>query len=130
VYSFSRGSGQDTIIQQNQSAVIAQGDDVVAFGEDIDASQLWFERDADDLTVTIIGSSDTVRIDNWYVSEDNRVAQFQLENNDVLVNNQVELLVNAMAAFNPPSSGELQLSPELDEALAPTIAAVWQNTSA
>ena len=44
----------------------------------------------------------------------------------VVVAADVENLVNAMAAFSPPSTGETELAQDLQDNLHDTIAASWQ----
>jgi hypothetical protein len=43
----------------------------------------------------------------------------------LLLNTQVEVLVQAMAGFAPPAAGETMLPQNVQEALAPVIAANW-----
>ncbi|GHU17827.1 hypothetical protein FACS189475_02290 [Betaproteobacteria bacterium] len=44
----------------------------------------------------------------------------------VLLQTQVEVLVQAMAAFAPPAAGQTTLPQDVQDALAPVIAANWQ----
>jgi len=42
-----------------------------------------------------------------------------------LINNQLDLLVQAMASFGAPAAGETELSGQIKEELAPVIASSW-----
>ncbi|HVE52802.1 MAG TPA: calcium-binding protein, partial [Ramlibacter sp.] len=123
VYEFGRGDGTDTLIDTDPAAGV---EDVLRFGLDVDASQLWFRRSGADLDVSIIGTSDRVRIVSWYGGESFRVERFELAGGQHLLESEVHNLVQAMAAFAPPAAGQTQLPENYQQALMPTIAASWQ----
>ena len=127
-YRFYRGAQNDTIYQQDSIvAPIDTGNDTVRLGDDIDQNDLWFTQNQNDLMINIVGTSDTLVINNWYADESNRVAQFELANGYTLLDSQVELLVNAMVAFTPPTAGQLELTPEVQDELNPVLALAWQS---
>lgn len=123
VYLFGHGDGQDQI--NNNSATWQEDYDVLLFEKGVSADQLWFEKIGNNLKVSVIDSTDTVTINNWYLGDQYKLDSFELANGEALLANQVDNLVNAMAAFNPPSSGEGYLSDEYHEKLNPIIAANW-----
>ncbi|WP_210397906.1 calcium-binding protein [Motiliproteus sediminis] len=123
IYHFGRGAGQDRIYDNDWAA---GNSDQAVFGADISTEQLWFSREGNDLEVSVIGSGDSLRIQNWYSGSSYRVEQFETADGYTLVESQVENLVSAMAAFEPPVLGEMSLSQEQSEALTPVIAASWQ----
>jgi len=88
--------------------------------------QLWFQHVDNHLEVSIIGTADKVRIDNWYSGNANHVEQFKTADNKILLDSQVENLVNAMAAFAPPSAGQTTLPQNYQDQLGSVIAANWQ----
>ncbi|WP_310601125.1 calcium-binding protein, partial [Desulfobulbus sp.] len=122
-YLFGRGYGSDTIIENDATA---GNTDVARFLADITEDQLWFARVGNNLEVSVIGTTDTLNIRNWYAGSQYHVEQFQTANNKVLLNSQVDALVSAMASFTPPASGQTTLPPEHQAALAPVLAANWQ----
>lgn len=66
-----------------------------------------FERVGDDLQVRIAGSTDTITIAGWYLSENNRLARIETADGTVLTPPAaaaVALLVQAMAGFAPQSA--------------------------
>ncbi len=71
-------------------------------------------------------SSDKVKVNGWYDSFFNEIEEFQLASGQMLLNENVNNLVQAMAAFAPPSAGQTTLSASYATALAPVIAANWQ----
>ncbi len=122
-YLFGRGDGQDVIYDYDTTA---GNTDRLIFGEDVAADQLWFSRSGSHLQVSVIGSTDRVTIDNWYAGTAYRVEEFHAGDGAILLHNQVEALVSAMAAFSPPAAGETSLSGQYREALDTVIAANWQ----
>ncbi|WP_159588743.1 calcium-binding protein [Hydrogenophaga sp. BPS33] len=126
-YIFNLGDGRDTITEWgvNHSMGYAGYDDTLQFGQGIAHDQLWFSRDGNDLDVTLMGSSEGVVIKDWYASPYRQVEQFQAADNQVLLASQIDALVQAMAAFSPPPPGQTTLTPALQSALAPVIAANW-----
>jgi len=124
-YSFSIGDGKDTIINQD-----SDGYDALSFGEDITSDELWFKQSGNNLTVSVLGTSDNVTIQNWFNGDDaNMIDAIELSNGDTLLKTQVDALVQAMSAFNPPSSASIADDEELNTALAPTIATSWTKAS-
>ena len=71
-------------------------------------------------------TSDKFIVQDWYAGSANRVEQFRTADNRLLIENRVENLVQAMAAFAPPASGQSTLPQNYQDALAPVIAANWQ----
>jgi hypothetical protein len=75
--------------------------------------------------VTRIGSTEGVSITNWYASSFQQIECFRSADGKVLLNANVDALVNAMAAFSPPSLGQTSLSDNYLSVLNPVIAASW-----
>jgi Ca2+-binding RTX toxin-like protein len=122
IYRFGRGDGQDWASNYDASV---DSIDVLEFGVGIDADQVWLRRVANDLELSIIGTSDKFTVANWYVNPMYQIDQFKVSEGQALLFNQVDALVNAMAAFAPPAPGQTTLTPEQQTALAPVIAAAW-----
>ena len=98
---------------------------VALFGPAIAADQLWFRKVQNHLEVSIIGTSDKLTVSDWYLDDRYRVEQFKTADNQTLLSSQVDSLVQAMAAFSPPPSGQTALTPAQQSALSPVIAANW-----
>ncbi len=93
----------------------------------ISANQLWFRKAGNDLEVQVIGTADKFTVQRWYQGAQYHVEQFQtVDDGKTLMEGQVQNLVNAMAAFAPPASGQTSLSANVAAALNPVIAANWQ----
>jgi|GEM_PF-2051375 len=122
-YLFNRGGGAD-LIQENDAT--AGNKDVLRFGSSIDASQVWLSKvnAGKDLRLSIIGSSDSITVSNWYAGSANHVEEIYAGGKKLLDTN-VDKLVNAMAAFAPPAAGQTSLPANLQTALQPVIAANW-----
>lgn len=126
IYEFGRGDQDDTI----ENTANAGATDKVVFRPGIDEYQLWFARSGDDLQVNIIGTADSVTIEDWFVNSAKQVDEFRTSDGSmVLEANEVEQLRAAMATFNPPPLGQLTLSQEIREALEPTIASTWSQAA-
>ena len=121
-YLFSRGDGNDRI----SDIEVTPNTDNVVFEPGINHDQLWFSQVGNDLDVQVIGTSDRVVVNNWYAGPESQIEVFQAGDGLSLLNSQVDQLVQAMAAFTPPASGVLDLSPTVQSRLDPVLAANWQ----
>jgi Ca2+-binding RTX toxin-like protein len=122
-YGLGRGGGSDTIAENDATA---GNTDVALFGPDIAADQLWFRQVGSHLEVSVIGSTDKFTVSNWYSGSSYHVEQFKTANGKVLLDTQVQNLVQAMAGFTPPASGQTTLPASYQSSLNPIIAANWQ----
>lgn len=125
-YLFGRGDGRDEIHNPDYTAdagLTAQ--DTLQFLEGINIDQLWFRRVNTNLEVSIIGTDDTVRLNSWYASTPLHIDAFETSGGQTLLSNQVDQLVQAMAAFSPPPPGQITLSQDQRAALTPVLAASW-----
>ncbi|QQS10754.1 MAG: hypothetical protein IPK81_14025 [Rhodospirillales bacterium] len=105
VYAFNLGDGQDTIV------VSGGGNDTLRFGPDIAFDQLWLERSGDDLVISVIGTTDSVRQTGWGLASSPprlhaiHAGGYGLDTTGMLA------LVAAMAELEPPAPGETTLPP-------------------
>lgn len=125
-YSFGRGDGQDTIQRANGDA--AGG--ALIFGEDIAADQLWFSQDWFNLTISVVGTNETVTINNFFdesvTREVTEIRAGGLVLDASFSSTAVQQLVSAMAAFSPPPVGQLELSSSVrDDANVSAALAAW-----
>ena len=121
-YVFGRGYGADTV-QENDSTI--GNKDVLQFMSGIATDQVWLRKVANNLEVSVIGTSDKMTISNWYLGNQYHVEEFKTSDGKVLLDSQVQNLVQAMAAFAPPAAGQTTLTQSYQNALQPTIAANW-----
>ncbi|WP_291018266.1 calcium-binding protein [Hydrogenophaga sp.] len=126
IYRFGRGDGKDEIhnpeyLADNDVAV----EDKLFFCEGIEHHQLWFRRENSHLEVRVMGTDDVVRLNGWYSSTPTRIDAFETASGDTLFAQQVDALVQAMAAFAPPPPGQLLLTSEQQAVLTPVLAASW-----
>ncbi|MGA0571929.1 calcium-binding protein [Variovorax sp. VNK109] len=125
IYLFDEGFGQDTI-RNNESYFAVSSFDIAVFGCGIDANELWFRRVGNNLEASVIGTTDMVTIEGWYLSSSYHLDQFQTHDGQVLAESRVQNLVQAMAAFAPPAPGQTTLPPAYQSSLNAVIAANWQ----
>lgn len=120
-YLFSAGSGLDTIVENDATAGnldIAQWD--------VSHDKLWFSRTGNNLSVSVIGTNDAVIVKDWYLGNAYHVEQLKSGNGRTLSHTNVDALVQEMARFSPPPSGQTSLHPVILSNLSPVYAASWQ----
>jgi Ca2+-binding RTX toxin-like protein len=122
-YLFGAGYGSDTIRENDATAGNA---DLVQVLSGTSADQLWLRHVGNNLEASIMGTTDKLTLENWYLGAAYHVEQFRTADGKLLLDSQVENLVQAMAAFAPPGAGQTTLPPAYQDSLAPVIAANWQ----
>lgn len=99
--------------------------DQLRFGASVHADQLWFSRQGQDLLIKIIGSKDdVVRIAAWYDGVAHQIEQIRSGDKLMLNQQDVQVLVDAMASLTPPPLGQMQLDASTEQALAQAMQ-VW-----
>jgi Ca2+-binding RTX toxin-like protein len=96
LYNFSREDGQDTIIDQDP---FSGNQDKALFGAGINPIDLIISQQANDLRISIYGTTDQLTIQNWYTSTNNQNETVQAGNGQQLLNTKVDQLIQAMATF-------------------------------
>jgi len=96
------------------------------FTKDISPEQLWFQHKEQDLNISVIGSKQKVTLHNWYADLPERPREIITGSNRWLMERNVERLVEAMAAFAPPTSATFNLSETEQQRLQPVLAANWR----
>ncbi|WP_417662826.1 calcium-binding protein [Pseudomonas sp.] len=120
-YHFAAGDGQDSI---NNLSNNPADNDMLSI-EGIVRDELWLSRQGDSLVIDVVGSEDSVTVQDWYASSAQRLDAVQA-GDSTLYANQVDNLVSAMAAFGAPAGGEINLSQVQRDQLNAVIAANWQ----
>ena len=122
VYRYGKGANNDVIA--NWDATGTQNDRVV-LGASLSEGQIWFKRVGWDLQLLLFETNETLTVRNWYLGAAYRIDSFELADGQRLLENQVESLVSAMAAFAPPPPGQSSLPPNYQTSLNAVIAANW-----
>ena len=108
-YRFGFGDGNDTYIGREQAGV--NDTDIVQLEAGVSKESLWFERVGNDLTMRLLGATDTMTFKDWYYSDDplkritpdtarRYVHGFEVSG-ELLIYNKVQTLVAAMSGFTP-----------------------------
>ena len=118
--TFGFGIGSGTAALQAYT-----GNDQVAVGSGVADDQLWFTRSDNDLDISILGTNDTLDVRNWYTGTGQQVQDIVLSNGETLYRNDVQKLVDAMAAFAPPTASQTAYTQDERNALTPVLAANW-----
>ncbi|TFY96573.1 hypothetical protein EZ242_20565 [Ramlibacter rhizophilus] len=121
-YVWGRGWGTDRVEENDATA---GNRDVLQLGPDVAPDQLWFQRIGDDLALSVIGTTDTAVIANWYRGAQFQVEEIRTDDGQALLARQVHLLVEAMASFSPPPLGQTSFTPNYQAALGGAIVANW-----
>ena len=125
LYNFSRGDGQDTI---SDSDPFTGNQDRALFSAMINPLDLVISRQANDLRVTIHGSSDRITVQNWYVGTTNRIETLQAGNGQTLLSTQVDQLIQAMAGFTQQTGLTWdQAIDQRPQEMQAVLAASWQS---
>ncbi|MEH6593054.1 MAG: calcium-binding protein, partial [Halioglobus sp.] len=124
VYLFSTGDGQDIV--NNDDANPDSVDELHFL--DMAFDTLWFTRSGKHLLVDVVGSDDLVKIKNWYANDDDQLDAIHAQDR-ILLRNQVDQLVSAMAAYDIPEGVDLVIAEQTWSELDTTLAAVWQLAS-
>lgn len=122
VYVFNAGYGNDHITNFGADT----GGDVVT--GNIEPLQMIFARSNYDLTMHLAGSTDNLTIKNWYSADQYKMDAFLANTGDVLMQNEVDQLIQAMATFSANNGGiswedAVAQRPQDVEAV---LAAYWQ----
>lgn len=97
----------------------------LVFGQDISPERLWFQHAGQDLQISVIGSQQEVTLHNWYASTPERPRDIMTGDRHRLLENDVENLVQAMAAFAPAAPATMTFGAAEQQALQPVLAANW-----
>ena len=96
--------------------------------------QLWLTRAGDDLRIDLLGTADSVTLEDWYDAGTvpaGRMDRFEASGM-VLAEANAQRLVDAMAAWSAGNDGQdgddLASMPE-DPSLANALAAAWQPSA-
>lgn len=119
-YLFTRGDGADKIIENSST-----NGDLLWFTQGITFNQLWFTKSNNDLQINVIGTADTLVVNNWYLGSINHIETIKTSDNKVLLDSKVDALVNAMSNFAVPAAGQTSLPSNYQTSLNSVFAASW-----
>jgi hypothetical protein len=107
---FEAGDGADTILEPG---IYGDNDDLV-FGSGIDWKELWLQQQGNSLVVSVLGTTDKVAIQDWFINPGRVVETMRSGDGKVLHSSEITTLVAAMAAFQPgtTSSSTVVSDPE------------------
>jgi Ca2+-binding RTX toxin-like protein len=84
------------------------------------ASQLWFQQQNGDLDITVLGSNESVKLTNWFYGS--AASSITTADGATIDDATVANLVQAMAAFSPPSPGQTSYTAAEQSAIEPLLA--------
>lgn len=101
-YLFGRGDGADTIVENDDTIGV---EDSLLFGANITKDQLWFSQSGNDLDIAIIGTTDHIAIQNWFLGSEYRIERFRFANGDQLIEGQIGNLLQSGGSLAPVLGG-------------------------
>ena len=122
-YRFARSDGQDVLTGYGD------GQDLIEFTGDIGANEIWFQRNANDLLVSILGGDSSIKIEGWY---DNKKMQLVETTSRQIDPTGIDRLVELMAGFMPQSGAATSqpLWNELPAVIQTAVNEVWTQRQA
>lgn len=123
-YFFSRGDDEDRIVNGGEQDLYQTG--VIGFDSDIAYDDLWFTADGDDLVIGVLGTTDKVIVEDWYLSDAAQVTQIQAGGGSYALDTwAVDQLVYAMSdyvtnnpTFDPEQSAGMPVDSGIEDALS------------
>jgi Ca2+-binding RTX toxin-like protein len=128
VYRFAKGDGADTIVE---SGLLADSDQLV-FASDVKSDDLWFRQDGNNLVISVLGTDDSVTVQNWFSGTGNVIEEIRAGDGKVLDHSEVQLLINAMSSFQPSSAAHpfgIKADDSLPQQVATVYASTWQMSA-
>ncbi|MES2205501.1 MAG: calcium-binding protein, partial [Pseudomonadota bacterium] len=123
-YLLNKGAGARNRVFNYDSTGLEN--DQIKIGTGVSANQIWLQHVGDDLRLSLLETGDNITIQNWYLENAYHVDAIVLSDNKRLLESNVENLVTAMAAFNPPVSGQTSLPQDYQTTLNAVITASWK----
>lgn len=102
-YVFGRGWGLDTIQENDATAGVV---DQVLLGAGIVQTDTSFVRVGNNLELSVLGATDKLVMQNWYLGSQYQVEQFRYSDGTTTTNSQVAGLLSAMASFGAEAAAE------------------------
>jgi Ca2+-binding RTX toxin-like protein len=121
-YRFARGDGSDTIFENDATV---GNKDILKFTSGVTDDQLWFKQVGNNLEISVIGTTDKVTVDSWFLGSARHVESIQAAGME-LVDSNVINLVTAMASMTPPPAGQTTLTTYQHHQLDTVITANWR----
>lgn len=122
LYRFGPGSGQDIIIQEwggeNET-------DILLLSEHITEEQIWLSRIGSDLQIKLLGSDDTMTVQNWFFRDTKRLEEIRLANGKHLMKADIGPLTQAMSSLPTPNGSIDSLPSEQRENVSALLATHW-----
>ncbi|UQZ88094.1 hypothetical protein C4J81_02255 [Deltaproteobacteria bacterium Smac51] len=118
-YIFRSGDGQDTI--DNWGG----GDDRLLL-DGLNPAELWFGQSGDNLIINLIGTSDTVTVNNWFGHADYQIDTIEA-GGLAITESQVALMIQAMSVIGGPAGVDGGWTEDQRDALQPVLATYWKQ---
>lgn len=106
-FIFARGDGMDQInVSSFQSSSRM---DVIQYQGDINHDNLWFSRSGNSLVINVLGTTDSVTVNNWFNSASYKINKVVAADGFTLAQSAIEQLATYMAEQTMPTLGAVSL---------------------
>ncbi len=121
-YTHASGDGFDVITDADSRA----GNVDTLDWQGVSAQQLWLSHVGNDLQIQVLGSTDGVRVANWFQGSANQIERLTV-GSQTLGNDRVAALVQVMASMTPPASSISSLGSADQARLQTALSTAWQG---
>ena len=126
-YLFGHGGGQDRIANGTATSTAPSGE--LDFGAGVNSNQLWFQRNGNDLSISVMGSHDQITVAGWFGGAGAQLAEIMTADG-MKIDAGVSQLVQAMATYSSTHAGfdpATATQAPADAGLQNAIAAGWHH---
>jgi hypothetical protein len=127
IYTFARGDGEEQIVNGAAGNTAASGE--LDFADGVSTDQLWFSRNGNDLSISVMGSHDKVTVAGWYDTSTAQLSEIKTADGSQ-IDGQLSQLVQAMASYSAAHAGfdpSTATQAPNDSGLQNAIAAAWHH---
>ena len=128
-YKFGATFGQ-TVINNYASDHDGSAYGEIDFASGVAADQLWFQQSGNNLKIDLLGTNNSITVNNWYASDQRNQVESVHSGDGQIIDAQLQQLVGAMATYaaNNPGFNPTQVSQmPTDTSLQSALAAAWHH---
>ncbi|WP_024850844.1 calcium-binding protein [Hydrogenovibrio kuenenii] len=126
-YHFNVGDGQDQILDYSFDSTQGGTDSIDLHG--VSKEGLWFSKNGDDMKINLIGTSDSITVNDWYYSDRNKIESINLDSGESLDVSGVSQLVDALASFPEGGDSAVNMTDDEKTQFNQIVASNWKMTA-
>ncbi len=129
IYDFNTGDGQDVIVNGLSTNTAATG--MLQLGAGLDPANLWFTKSGNDLLIQVLGTTDQVKVQNWFANAGSSLQTLKLSDGSAIGTAAITALATAMTAYQSANAGfsaAAATAMPVDASLQPVLDTGWART--